>query len=57
MIQIQINIFPLVQILDTSEIWLLVQMGRMVLYRMAPRLCCRAGRQWLISMHLCVGGL
>lgn len=57
MIQIQINIFPLVQILDTSEIWLLVQMGRMVLYRMAPRLCCRAGRQWLISMHLYVGGL
>lgn len=57
MIQIKINIFPLVQILGTSEIWLLVQIGRMVLYRIAPRLCFRAGRQWLISMHLYVGGL
>lgn len=39
MIQIKRNSFFLVQILATFEIWLLVQMARMVLYRVALRLC------------------
>lgn len=39
MIQIKTNSFFLIQILDTFEIWLLVQIARMALYRMALRLC------------------
>lgn len=39
MIQIKINSIFLRQILDTFEIWLLVLVARMVLYRMALRLC------------------